>query len=170
MAGDVGTPPGVGPQPRVRSGPRPGHAILLNDYASEWLGIEVLEVSDGHAAIAMTLRAEMMNGFGTTHGGMIFAFADSAFALACNCADGGGDSVTVASGVDINFLAPTHTGQRLTAIANRRQQQGRSGLYDVQVFAADDGGAQDSGGADGGPTVVAEFRGRSRSIPKKLAR
>lgn len=170
MAGESGkavaasTPPGVGSDPGVGSGARSGHALLLNDYASAWLGIEVLEVSDGHAAIAMTLRAEMMNGFGTAHGGMIFAFADSAFALACNCANGGGDSVTVASGVDINFLAPTHTGQRLTAIANRRQQQGRSGLYDVQVFA------EDSESADGSPTVVAEFRGRSRIIPKNPSR
>lgn len=54
----------------------------------------------------MTLRPEMMHGFGVTHGGMIFAFADSAFALACNSTGGDGDSVTVASGVDINFLAP----------------------------------------------------------------
>ncbi|MFQ4148344.1 hotdog fold thioesterase [Arthrobacter sp. LAPM80] len=137
------------------------HAILLNDNASEWLGIEVLELRDGHAVIAMTLRAEMMNGFGTTHGGMIFAVADSAFALACNPADGSGDSVTVASGVDVNFLAPTHTGQRIIAVANRRHQQGRSGLYDVQVFVGDvpDGGS---------PTVVAEFRGRSRTIPKNI--
>ena len=135
----------------------PAHAILLNDRASKWLGIEVLEVANGHVVIAMTLREEMMNGFGSTHGGMIFAFADSAFAMACNPPGGDGDSVTVASGVDINFLTPTHTGQRITAVATLRQQQGRSGLYDVQVFTGD---------ADS-PTVVAEFRGRSPTIPKK---
>jgi len=133
------------------------HPILSNDYASEWLGIEVLGFGDGHATIAMTLRPEMMNGFGITHGGMIFAFADSAFALACNSAQGDGSHVTVASGVDVNFLAPTRAGQRITAVANRRQQQGRSGLYDVQVTA-------DNGGS---PTVVAEFRGRSRTIPNR---
>lgn len=131
------------------------HPLLLNDSASEWLGIEVLSFGEGRATIAMTLRTEMMNGFGVTHGGMIFAFADSAFALACNSTGGDGDSVTVASGVDINFLAPTSAGQRLTAVANRRQQQGRSGLYDVQVVA-------ENGGE---PAVVAEFRGRSRTIP-----
>ena len=145
----------------MQAGSGDAHAILLNDHASEWLGIEVLELGDGHAVVAMTLREEMMNGFGTTHGGMIFAFADSAFALACNSPDGSGDSVTVASGVDINFLTPTYTGQRITAVANRRQLQGRSGLYDVQVFAGDCNSPADS------PTVVAEFRGRSRTIPKK---
>lgn len=131
------------------------HPILLNDYASEWLGIEVLGLDDGHATIAMTLRPEMMNGFGITHGGMIFAFADTAFALACNSAHGHDGFVTVASGADVNFMAPTRAGQRLTAVANRRQQQGRSGLYDVQVIAENGGGT----------TVVAEFRGRSRTIP-----
>ena len=74
---------------------RVGHPLLENDAASAWLGIEVLRLDDGHATIAMTLRPEMMNGFGITHGGMIFAFADSAFALACNPADGDGSTVTV---------------------------------------------------------------------------
>ncbi|MHA7305673.1 hydroxyphenylacetyl-CoA thioesterase PaaI [Arthrobacter sp. TMN-49] len=137
------------------NGPSIDHPLLTNDYASEWLGIEVLQVADGHATIAMTLRPEMMNGFGITHGGMIFAFADSAFALACNSATGDGSTVTVASGVDVNFLAPSRAGQRITAVANRRQLQGRNGLYDVQVLSGDDGGT----------TVIAEFRGRSRTIP-----
>ncbi|RAN71850.1 phenylacetic acid degradation protein PaaD [Bacillus sp. SRB_336] len=139
------------------SGAGPQHPMLSNDYASEWLGIEVLGLEDGHATIAMTLRPEMMNGFGITHGGMIFAFADSAFALACNPVDGDREYVTVASGVDVNFLSSTRAGQRITAVANRRQQQGRSGLYDVQVMAEDGGTA----------TVVAEFRGRSRTIPNR---
>ena len=60
------------------------HSILKDDYASEWMGIEVLALDDGHATIRMTLRQEMLNGFGMAHGGMIFAFGDTAFALACN--------------------------------------------------------------------------------------
>ncbi|WP_104086392.1 hydroxyphenylacetyl-CoA thioesterase PaaI [Arthrobacter sp. GMC3] len=131
------------------------HPMLTHDHASEWLGIEVLHLGDGQATIAMTLRPEMMNGFGITHGGMIFAFADSAFALACNPADGDGSTVTVAAGVDVNFLAPSRAGQRITAVATRRQQQGRSGLYDVQILS------------DDGATVIAEFRGRSRTIPNR---
>lgn len=137
------------------------HAMLANDPATEWLGIELLALGDGHARIAMTLRPEMMNGFGITHGGMIFTFADSAFALACNSATADGSTVTVAAGVDVNFLAPTRAGQRITAVANRRQQNGRSGLYDVQVFSGD------SLSDDAGSTVVAEFRGRSRTIPNR---
>jgi acyl-CoA thioesterase len=153
------------------------HPILENDYASEWMGIEVLALGDGHATIRMTLRQEMLNGFGMAHGGMIFAFADSAFALACNpatpapgaaeapaetagTADAAADSITVASGVDINFLKPAFQGQVITAVADRRSSAGRSGLYDIQIFAADPG-SQLPG------ELIAEFRGRSRTIPKK---
>ncbi|MFF1382159.1 hotdog fold thioesterase [Arthrobacter sp. NPDC058288] len=163
------------------------HPILENDYASEWMGIEVLAVSDGHATIRMTLRQEMLNGFGMAHGGMIFAFGDTAFALACNpagpqfgandavgAAGTGADTITVASGVDINFLKPAFTGQVITAVANRRAHAGRSGLYDVQIFAADPHPAGSPAGpsAGAGPDetpgeLIAEFRGRSRTISKK---
>ncbi|MFJ5698522.1 hotdog fold thioesterase [Arthrobacter sp. NPDC093139] len=180
------------------------HPILENDYASEWMGIEVLSLGDGQATIRMTLRQEMLNGFGMAHGGMIFAFADTAFALACNpatpaagtptldegaptpaagtptpdegpetpgagAADTNGaagaaaDSITVASGVDINFLKPAFQGQVITAVANRRSSTGRSGLYDIQIFAADPGSELNAGKPG---ELIAEFRGRSRTIPK----
>ena len=165
------------------------HPILKDDYASEWMGIEVVALDDGHATIRMTLRQEMLNGFGMAHGGMIFAFGDTAFALACNQsnpspADEG--NITVASGVDINFLKPAFRGQVLTAVANRRASTGRSGLYDIQIYAADPvaGTAPDTAPAPAVtahaatvpgelPTdilsgeLVAEFRGRSRTISKK---
>jgi acyl-CoA thioesterase len=96
---------------------------------------------------------------------MIFAFADSAFALACNPAlPADPDSITVAAGVDINFLKPAYQGQVITAVADRRSSAGRSGLYDIQIFAADPG-AEASSGKPG--ELIAEFRGRSRTIPKK---
>ncbi len=161
------------------------HPVLKDDYASEWMGIEVLALDDGHATIRMPLRQEMLNGFGMAHGGMIFAFGDTAFALACNPmkpAPGEENSITVASGVDINFIKPAFRGQVLTAVANRRASTGRSGLYDIQIYAADPGTAQaqaDSpaaaatilpGGLPSGAApgeLIAEFRGRSRTISKK---
>jgi len=143
------------------------HPILENDYASEWMGIEVLALADGHATIRMTLRQEMLNGFGMAHGGMIFAFADSAFALACNPAvpasETEADSITVASGVDINFLKPAYRGQVITAVADRRAGAGRTGLYDIQIFAADPGTPASALPGE----LIAEFRGRSRTISKK---
>jgi acyl-CoA thioesterase len=134
------------------------HPILKNDNAAKWLGIEVLKVADGHATISMELRQEMLNGFGIAHGGMIFALADTAFAMSCNPHTGSSDTITVASGVDINFLKPGIPGRILTAVANRRQQSGRSGIYDIQILQSVPG-AEDE--------VLAEFRGRSRTIPKR---
>lgn len=136
----------------------PQHAVLTNDHASEWLGIKVVHVSEGEATITMTLRREMLNGFGIGHGGMIFALADTAFAMACNPAGGSADTVTVASGVDINFMKPGLPGRLLTAEATRRHQSGRSGLYDIQIRQST---------PEGGEEIVAEFRGRSRTVTKR---
>jgi acyl-CoA thioesterase len=101
------------------------------------------------------------------HGGMIFAFGDTAFALACNPAvpaPGEENNITVASGVDINFLKSAYRGQVVTAVADRRSSAGRSGLYDIQIFAADPGAEPDP---EKPGELIAEFRGRSRTIPKK---
>jgi acyl-CoA thioesterase len=144
----------------------PAHPILTDDYATEWMGLEVLSLGDGTATVATTLRREMLNGFGIAHGGMIFAIADSAFALACNPHTPDEDqagTITVAAGVDVNFLAPAHVGERITAVAAERAHSGRSGLYDVQVFAS----APDRVGDEPPGRLIAEFRGRSRTIPKR---
>ncbi|WP_035744189.1 hotdog fold thioesterase [Haematomicrobium sanguinis] len=150
------------------------HPLLAEDLASQWLGLKVLHTGDGTATVTTTLRPEMMNGFGLTHGGIIFAIADSAFAFACNPTDSDGSTHTVASGADINFLRPTFAGQQVTAIATRRAASGRSGIFDVQVFAraARDSGdtAESSAEHDGDAhlgELVAEFRGRSRTIPAR---
>ncbi|GAA3674362.1 hydroxyphenylacetyl-CoA thioesterase PaaI [Arthrobacter ginkgonis] len=144
------------------SGPDAGtplaHPILENDYATEWMGIQVQEVGEGRATITMQLRREMLNGFGIAHGGMIFALADTAFALACNPHTGSADTITVAAGVDINFLKPGIPGRTLTAAAERRNQSGRTGIYDIQVLQSV---------PDGEDEVIAEFRGRSRTVPKR---
>lgn len=132
------------------------HRILQDDFASEWMGIRVVKADYGDAEIQMELRREMLNGFGIAHGGMIFAFADSAFAIACNAHDAE-DTVTVASGVDINFLRPAMKGQTLTARA-KAVHEGRSGIYDITVTA--------QGPHDAEAATVAVFRGRSRTIPK----
>ena len=141
----------------------PVHPLLVSDAASEWLGIKVLEAGDGRARICMRLRPEMLNGFGMAHGGMVFAFADTAFALACNPEAGGParerETITVAAGADVTFLSPVLAGDMLTATAEHRAGSGRSGVYDVEVRADR---------PDGTSAVVALFRGRSRTIRNPL--
>ena len=118
--------------------------MLQRDRASAALGIVVQRDEPGEAVVTMRVRDDMTNGFAITHGGMVFALADTAFAMACN----EDDEVTVAAGADISFLKATRSGQTLTAHARRRILSGRNGLYDVTV-------------TDETGDVVAEFRGRS---------
>ena len=121
--------------------------MMQRDRASAMLGMVVERSDFGHAIVTMVLRDDMMNGHDVTHGGFVFALADTAFAIACN------DDVTVtlAAGADITFLKATHVGQTLRATAVERALSGRSGIYDVTVV-------------DETGDVVAEFRGRSRTL------
>jgi acyl-CoA thioesterase len=118
--------------------------MLQADRASEALGMRVVADDPGHAVVEMPVRADMLNGFAITHGGLVFALGDTAFAIACN----EDDRVAVAAGADVTFLKSTTEGDVLTATADRRIRSGRTGLYDVTV--------RDQTG-----DVVAEFRGRS---------
>ncbi|MFB8388250.1 hydroxyphenylacetyl-CoA thioesterase PaaI [Microbacterium sp. NPDC055910] len=119
-------------------------AMLRADRASAALGMVIEHDGPEYCAVSMLVRDDMTNGFGMTHGGMVFALADTAFALACN----DDEQVTVAAGADISFLAQTKAGQTLRAEARRRAGTARTGVYDVTV--------RDEDGS-----VVAEFRGRS---------
>ncbi|MFI5060463.1 MAG: hydroxyphenylacetyl-CoA thioesterase PaaI [Actinomycetales bacterium] len=127
----------------------PAQAMLERDRASRALGMVVEHSAPGSAIVTMLIRDDMLNGFDITHGGIVFALADTAFAIACN----DDERVTLASGADIVFLKPTTAGQTLTATACVRTRSGRAGLYDVSV--TDD---------DGEP--VAEFRGRSHTTTR----
>lgn len=118
-----------------------------DDKAAVALGIELTRVAPGEAVARMKVRDDMVNGHDTCHGGFIFALADTAFAYACNTFN----VRTVASGVDINFIAPAHKGQVLTAHGHARHQGGRSGVYDIEVKNEED-------------ELVAVFRGRSSRI------
>jgi acyl-CoA thioesterase len=122
-------------------------SMLRTDRASQNLGIEILEVAPGSVRIAMTVKSEMLNGHGLCHGGILFTFADSAFAFACNSY---GEPM-VAAGATIEFLAPGGSGERLTAVANEVTRTARTGIYDVRI-------ANDAG------QTVAVFRGRSSRL------
>ncbi|WP_089954412.1 hydroxyphenylacetyl-CoA thioesterase PaaI [Lentzea xinjiangensis] len=120
--------------------------MLAADKASTALGIEPVELRDGYAVLRMAVTELMLNGHGIAHGGYVFLLADSAFACACNRAG----SVTVAATAEIDFIRPVHAGDELVAEAVERTRFGRSGIYDITVRR--------------GTEVVAEFRGRSRTL------
>lgn len=58
--------------------------MMETDYCSHWLGIEPLLIEEGECHLQMKVRKEMLNGFGTLHGGIAFSLADSALAFAIN--------------------------------------------------------------------------------------
>ncbi|RKT72865.1 acyl-CoA thioesterase [Saccharothrix variisporea] len=125
--------------------------MLANDAASTALGIKALDLSDGSATLTMTVTDRMINGHGIAHGGYVFLLADTAFACACNRPG----SVTVAAQAEIDFLVPVRLGDELVATAVERVRRGRSGIYDITVRRGDE--------------VVAEFRGRSRTLKDQAA-
>jgi len=107
------------------------HLLSREGTGPAW-GIEIEEVREGYARIAMTVRADMLNGHAIAHGGMIFALADTAFAYACNSRN----ISTVAQQASIVFLAQAKEGERLVAEANEEALAGRSGVYWVTVRTA----------------------------------
>ena len=126
-------------------------AMWAEDRASQGLGMAIERVAPGEAVLTMPVTERMVNGHGLCHGGFIFTLADSAFAFACNTYD----QRTVAQHCAVTFLSPARLGDGLTAHAVEVVRSGRSGIYDITVT-----------GADG--TVVAEFRGHSRTIKGSL--
>jgi len=103
--------------------------MMKHDLFSRWLGIEVLEVKDGYSKIKMTVREEMINGFGIVHGGIAFSLSDSAFAFACN----NRNNLSVALDTSINFTKPVHVGDVLTAEAKELHNGKSTGLYHITV-------------------------------------
>lgn len=119
-----------------------------DDVASRRLGMVIDLLEQDRAVVRMPIREDMVNGHAICHGGFIFTLADSTFALACNSRG----TMTVASGADVVFTAPGRLGDVLVATGVVRAAFGRSGITDVTVRRESDG------------QVIAEFRGRSRSL------
>lgn len=103
--------------------------MMDHDAFSQWLGIEVLEITEGYSRIRMTIRKEMVNGFGIVHGGVPFAFADSAFAFACN----NRNNLSVALDVTISFMKAMHIGDVLTAEAKEIHNGRSTGVYLITI-------------------------------------
>lgn len=103
--------------------------MLDGDRFTAWLGMEVLEIAPQRSVVAMTVRPEMVNGFGVCHGGVTFALADSALAFASNTHG----RVTVSIENSIRYPRPAHAGDRLTAVAEAEHVGGRIGFYRVTV-------------------------------------
>ena len=129
-----------------------GRTMFERDPASQALGMVLDDIRPGYARMTMTVRADMLNGHATCHGGYIFMLADSAFAFACNSHN----LSTVGAGCTIDYLAPGRAGDVLVAEATEQALQGKTGIYDVTVKTADG-------------RTIALFRGKSHRIGGTVA-
>ena len=125
--------------------------MLEHDLFSQWLGISIIEIKEGYSKIKMTVRAEMINGFGIVHGGIAFSLADSAFAFACN----NRNVLSVALDTSINFLKPVHVNDELIAEAKELHNGKSTGLYHITITNQKE-------------HVVAVFKGTCFRTNKKL--
>ena len=115
-----------------------------NDQASQFLGINLVDIAPGQATMSMEIKPYMLNGHENCHGGFIFSLADSCFAFACNSRN----NICVGQSVSIDYLSPGKLGEVLTASAVELKHGGRTGLYEITVNAPNG-------------SAVAHFRGRS---------
>ena len=125
--------------------------LMENDLFSKWLGIEIIEIGEGYSKIKMTIRKEMINGFGIVHGGIAFSVADSAFAFACN----NRNNLSVALDTSINFIKPVHVDDILTAEAKEIHNGKSTGLYHITI-------------TNQNSQLVASFKGMCFRTGKKL--
>jgi phenylacetic acid degradation protein PaaD len=125
--------------------------LLDRDQMARTLGIKIAQMGPGSAQLSMQVRADMVNGHGSCHGGVLFSFADTAFACACNTYN----AITVAASAAIDFLLPARQGDELVAIAAEVWRSRRSGVYDVIILNQN-------------AERIALFRGRSHELGGKL--
>ena len=129
-----------------------GKSMYERDPTSRALGMLLAEIRPGYARMTMPVRADMLNGHQTCHGGYIFMLADSAFAFACNSHNFN----TVGAGCSIDYLAPGREGDLLSAEATEQALAGKTGVYDIKVSNQDG-------------RVIALFRGKSHRVSGHVA-
>jgi acyl-CoA thioesterase len=116
--------------------------MLAKDAFSQWLGIEALEIAPRRSTCRLTVRNEMVNGFGVAHGGIAYSLADTALAFACNTRG----TINVAIENAISYPAPVNVGDILTAVATMDAETSRLSFYRIVVTNQHD-------------SLVATFRG-----------
>jgi len=118
------------------------HGMLARDAFSEWMGMQTLEIAPRRSVVRLQVRPEMVNGFGVSHGGVVYSLADSALAFACNTHG----KVTVAIENAISYPQPVVVGDVITAVAEEETSTNKLAFYRVIVRNQEN-------------VVVATFRG-----------
>ena len=107
--------------------------MISGDAFSQWLGIEVLEITEGFCKLKMTVRDEMTNGFNIAHGGIAYSLADSCLAFAAN-ADG---IQAVSIETSISHTKKVASGDILIATSKEMNKSSKTTLYYITITNQD---------------------------------
>lgn len=108
--------------------------MMAHDSFSQWMGLEIIQVGEGHCELKSEIRAEMVNGFGICHGGVTFSIADSALAFASNSR--GHHAVSIET--SISHLHPARVGDIITATVIEKSNTSRLARYEVTLINQQD--------------------------------
>ena len=125
--------------------------MLNQDEFSKWMGIKLVEVREKYCLLEMPVKAEMINGLKTVHGGITFSLADSALAFSSNNTN----EASVALNCVINFTKAVRMGDVLAAESVLISDTRKTGIYDISIKNQDQ-------------VLVASFRGTVYKIEKKV--
>ena len=107
--------------------------MMNGDSFSQWLGIEVLEITEGFCKLQMKVRDEMTNGFNIAHGGISYSLADSCLAFAAN-ADG---IQSLSIETSISHTKKVESGDILTATSKGINNTNKTAMYDISITNQD---------------------------------
>ena len=107
--------------------------MISGDAFSQWLGIKVLEITEGFCKLKMTVRDEMTNGFNIAHGGIAYSLADSCLAFAAN-ADG---IQAVSIETSISHTKKVVSGDTLIATSKEMNKSIKTALYYITITNQD---------------------------------
>lgn len=108
--------------------------MMAADYFSQWLGIEILELREDACKLQMTVRKEMLNGFGIAHGGITYSLADSALAFASNSQ--GQKAVSIET--SISHTDPLKENDVIIAEAFEEKRSNKIGIYTIKITKRSD--------------------------------
>lgn len=103
--------------------------LLRQDPFSNWMGIVLISADKGSCKIQCRITDNMTNGFGVTHGGIIFSLADTALAFSASTYG----QVALALDNSISFTNRSVAGDILTASSKAINITRKTGLFDVRI-------------------------------------
>lgn len=103
--------------------------MMAKDYFSQWLGIELLQIGKGSCKLKLTIRGDMLNGFGIAHGGISYSLADSALAFSSN--SHGLKAVSIET--SISHTEALKEGDVIIAEAIEEKCSNKIGIYSVKL-------------------------------------